>query len=207
MAKKKSSKVQANAKKKKFLSGMTQTLNTKSNVQNSLLETGKDLVVGVVGGGFIGAAIGKPSLLIGIAITGTGHFMDNRLLTSLGMGMMASNGFQTKSLKGLDGANSIEEIKARINTYKTSFLEKTYVDKIKALQNGKTKGTDGFGDVQYFTYPQNLLEGANDELEALNRIENHIANQGLQQAQISGITGIEGLDDIGEIIDFQDGIY
>lgn len=203
MAKKKS-KVQANAKKKKFLQGFTQTLDTKSNVQNSLLETGKDLIIGVVGGGFAGAAIGKPSLLIGIAITGTGHFMNNRLLTSLGMGMMASNGFQSKSLKGIDG---VEDMKERLNTYKKSFLEKTYIDKIKTLQKGKEKATDGVGEVQYFTYPQNLLEGATDEFDALNRIENHIANQGLQRSQITGITEFEGLDEIETLSEVQEAIY
>lgn len=203
MAKKKS-KVQANAKKKKFLQGFTQPLDTKSNVQNSLLETGKDLIIGVVGGGFAGAAIGKPSLLIGIAITGTGHFMNNRLLTSLGMGMMASNGFQSKSLKGVDG---IEDMKERLETYKNSFLEKTYVDKIKVLQKGKEKATDGVGEVQYFTYPQNLLEGVTDEMDALNRIENHIANQGLQRSQITGITEIEGLDEIEPLSNIQEAIY
>ena len=203
MAKKKS-KVQANAKKKKFLQGFTQTLDTKSNVQNSLLETGKDLIIGVVGGGFAGAAIGKPSLLIGIAITGTGHFMNNRLLTSLGMGMMASNGFQSNSLKGVDG---VDDMKERLNTYKKSFMEKTYIDKIKTLQKGKEKATDGVGEVQYFTYPQNLLEGATDEFDALNRIENHIANQGLQRSQITGITEFEGLDEIETLSEIQEAIY
>lgn len=203
MAKKKS-KVQANAKKKKFLQGFTQTLDTKSNIQNSLLETGKDLIIGVVGGGFAGAAIGKPSLLIGIAITGTGHFMNNRLLTSLGMGMMASNGFQSKSLKGVDG---VEDMKERLNTYKKSFLEKTYIDKIKAIQQGKTKATDGVGEVQYFTYPQNLLEGANDDFEILNRIENHIANQGLILSQVNGITEFDTPSEIGQLNDFQEAIY
>ncbi|MBK7763674.1 MAG: hypothetical protein IPI46_09915 [Bacteroidetes bacterium] len=203
MAKKKS-KVQANAKKKKFLQSMTQPLNTKSNVQNSLIETGKDLVIGVVGGGLVGAGIGKPSLLIGIAITGVGHYMDNRLIASFGMGMMASNGFQSKSLKGVDG---VEDMKERLNTYKKSFMEKTYIDKIKTLKQGKTKATDGFGEVQYFTYPQNLLEGANDDFDILNRIENHISNQGLQLSQVNGITEFETPLEMGELNDYQDAIY
>lgn len=203
MAKKKS-KVQAGAKKKKFLQSMSQPLNTKNDFKNSAIETGKDLIVGVVGGGFVGAGIGKPSLLIGIAITGVGHYMDNRLITSFGMGMMASNGFQNKSLKGVNG---IEDMKERLNTYKNSFMEKTYVDKIKALKQGKTKATDGVGEVQYFTYPQNLLEGATDEYDALNRIENHIANQGLQRSQITGITEFEGLDEIETLSEVQEAIY
>jgi hypothetical protein len=206
MAKKKSN-VQAKATKKKFLAGMTQTLDTKNNIQNSFVETGKDLIIGVVGGGVVGAAIGKPSLLIGIAITGTGHFMNNRLMTSLGMGMMASNGFQTKGLKGVEGVDGIEDIKERINTYKKSFMEKTYLDKIKTLQKGKSKAVDGMGEVQYFTYPQNLLEGANDDYDILNRIENHIANEGMQRAQINGITEFENSSEANQVIEFEDAIY
>lgn len=202
MAKKKS-KAQANAKKKKFMQSITQPLNTKSNVQNSLIETGKDLVIGVVGGGFVGAGIGKPSLLIGIAITGVGHYMDNRLITSFGMGMMASNGFQSKNLKGVNG---VEDMKERLNTYKQSFMEKTYIDKIKALKQGKTKATDGVGEVQYFTYPQNLLEGATDDYEILNRIENHISNQGLQLSQVNGITEFDTSSEMGEL-NYQEAIY
>ena len=203
MSKRRKNNRQAKAQKKKLLSGLMQPLETKSNIQNTLVETGKDLLIGVVGGGFAGAAIGKPSLIIGVLSTGAGHFFKNRLLVSFGMGMMASNGFQSKSVKGVQGTQGIEGIKERMATYKNSFLEKTYIDKIKALASKDKQGTDGLGDVQYFTYPQNLLEGADDDLRALNLIEQQVMNHGLQTAQVSGLNDVGTLD----AITFEEGIY
>ena len=49
-------------------------------------------------GGFAGAAIGRPSLLIGLVASGAGHYLENKLLSSLGMGLMASNNFSTKTI-------------------------------------------------------------------------------------------------------------
>ena len=197
MAKKKN-RFKASATKNKMMAGNAQPLDTKGKPINSLLETGKDLLIGVVGGGFAGAAMGKPSLIIGIVTTGVGHYMNNRLLASLGMGMMASNGFQTKTVSGVDGLDGVKE---RMKAYKDSFIEKTYIDKLKAIQAGKSKGTNGMGEVQYFTYPQNMLEGATDDFSLLNQIENQIANTGLQYSNVNG------LDEIGSMDDFSEAIY
>jgi len=195
MAKKKTNRFNAKAKKSKVMAGIAQPLDTKGKPLNSLIETGKDLVIGVVGGGFVGAAIGKPSLLIGIVATGVGHYIDNRLLASLGMGMMASNGFQTKSVNGVEGMDGLEGAKERLEAYKNTFLEKTYFDKLKALQKGKTKATNAIGDVQYFTYPQNMLEGATDDYAMLNHIENQIANTGLQYSNMNGLEEVGSMEE------------
>ena len=72
-----------NARKKNFLKGMNEELPTKGNVKNTVLETGKDLLVAVLGGGLIGSAIGRPSLAIGLVTTGTGHYTQNRLQNML----------------------------------------------------------------------------------------------------------------------------
>src|SRR5215212_5300987 len=93
MAKRKN-RYQKKAKKKHFLSGINGGLSTKGNAKNTMLETGKDILIGVLGGGLIGAAIGKPSLLIGIVTTGAGHYTGNKLVQVLGIGMMAGGGFQ-----------------------------------------------------------------------------------------------------------------
>lgn len=210
MSKRTKNKRQAKAQKQKMLTGLMQPLQTKSNMQNTLLETGKDLIIGVVGGGFTGAAIGKPSLIIGILSTGAGHFLGNRLLASFGMGMMASNGFQNKSsVKGIDEMEGFDGAKERIATYKDSFIEKTYLDKIKALANKNKKGTDGLGEVQYFTYPQNFLSGAEDDLRALNLIEQQVMNQGYQTAQVRGLDEVGSLEEIGSLdaVSFEEAIY
>jgi hypothetical protein len=170
MAKKKN-RYQDKAKKKHFLSGMNEGLPTKGNTKNTALETGKDILIGVLGGGLIGAAIGKPSLLIGIVTTGTGHYTGNKLLQILGIGMMAGGGFQkTTTVSGLEGLDGVKE---RLKAYKESMSDKFYLDKI---MKKKAATTNGIGELQYFTYPDTM----NGELAALNDIEQQIAESAMQ---------------------------
>ncbi len=187
--------------KKNILGSMTHNLETKGDVKNSLLETGKDILVGVVGGGLIGAAIGKPSLIIGIGVTGTGHYMGNRLATLLGIGMMAANGFQqSKSVQGLDGMD-MQSIKGRINAYKDNFIEKTYLDKVmnKNAAPGKQskEETAGFGELQFFNYP-NDRQAYHHDLTALDSIEQQIEESGMAHMQMTGI-GMGDMEEVGEI--------
>lgn len=183
--------------KKSSILGSMQSLPTKGNVKNSLLETGKDLLVGVIGGGLVGAAIGKPSLLIGLGMTGAGHFMDNRLATIFGIGIMASNGFQQKSVDGLDG---LEGIKDRIMAYKDSFSEKLFLDKLVK----KDGGTSGFGNLQYFNYQNEVnndmaLRGdyeMSGHLAALDNIERQIEESGFNRMQMTGSYDLEGAYDL-----------
>src|SRR5690349_10860351 len=122
---KKKNRYHKKAKMKGFLSGFAEATNTKGKLKDSALETSKDLLVGVIGGGVIGAIVGKPSLLIGLLATGAGHYTSNRLIQLLGIGMMASNGFQTKTtVSGLEGLDGVKE---RLQAYKDSFKEKFYL--------------------------------------------------------------------------------
>ena len=155
------------AKKKKFLGGLHSALSTRGNAKNTVLQTGKDILVGVLGGGLIGAAIGKPSLLIGIATTGAGHFTGNKLVQVLGIGMMAASGFQkSTTVSGLEG---LEGVKERMLAFKDSFSEKLFLDKILKKKGGTV------GDVQYFSY-----DSMNGNLAALDDIEDQIAQSALQ---------------------------
>ena len=158
------------AKKKHFLSGMNEGLPTKGNAKNTMLETGKDILIGVLGGGLIGAAIGKPSLLIGVVTTGAGHFTGNKLVQILGIGMMAGSGFQkVGTVSGIEGLDGIKE---RVLAFKESFTDRLYLDKILKK---KTATTNGIGDVQYFSY-----DTMNGSLAALDDIEDQIAQSALQ---------------------------
>ncbi len=169
---KKKNRYSQKAKKKHFLSGMNEELPTKGNAKNTLLETGKDILIGVLGGGLIGAVIGKPSLAVGIITTGAGHYTDNKLMQLLGIGMMAANGFQKSgAVSGLDGLAGVKE---RLQAYKESLSEKFYLDKIIKK---KQAGTSGFGELQYFSYPDSSVNG---ELAALDDIENQIAESAMQ---------------------------
>jgi hypothetical protein len=177
MSKKKNSYAKK-AKKKSFMQGMNSGLPTKGNVKNTLLETGKDLLVGVIGGGLVGAAIGKPSLAIGTLVTGVGHYADNRLATLFGIGIMASNGFQRgKSVSGLEGMDGIKD---RLMAYKESFGEKLYLDKII---KSKSEAANGIGSVQYFNYPE---EAYTINGPSLDEIEDQIAESGRRHYELSG---------------------
>ena len=166
------------ARKKGFLSGMNEELPTKGNVKNTMLETGKDLLVAVLGGGLIGSAIGRPSLAIGIVATGTGHYTQSRMLTLLGIGMMAANGFQRG--KGVNGLEGLDGVKERLMAYKENFSEKLYLDKI--LKQKSAAATNGIGELQYFNYDQEMNGG----LSALNSIEDQLIESGMQFQQMTG---------------------
>lgn len=177
---------QAGKAKKARVLAIAQELNTKGNAKNSAIETVKDLAVGVIGGGLAGAAVGKPSLLVGFAASLMGHYMGSSLTTSFGLGMMASGGYQIGSgavsgLSGLDGATE------RMKAFGTNIKQRLYIDKIvKAKDSTKDEGTSGLGNVQYFKYPQQ-----NQELDmgSLDDIEREIARSGEQyeRKQMSGI--------------------
>jgi hypothetical protein len=186
----------SNARKKNILNNMTQKLPTKGNAQNTAIETVKDIVLCVLGGGLLGAAIGKPSLVIGLGVTGAGHYTGNRAATMLGLGIMAANGFQNnKSVNGMDGFD-VASVKNRIMTYKNNFAGKLYLDKIMPGKTPANEDTNGFGELQFFSYP-NDVNGAGDELSgelsALDRIERQLEESGMEHMQVTG------LDDIGEV--------
>lgn len=194
MSKKKNTK--ASKAKKAHVLAIAKQLDTKGDAKNSAIESVKDLVVGVVGGGLAGAAVGKPSLLVGFGTSLIGHYMGSSLATSFGLGMMASGGYQISSgavngLSGLDGA------KERMKAFKDNIKQRLYLDKIIKPKQAEEKeeSTNGMGSVQYFKYPQQQ----NQELDmsGLDEIENAIARSGeqFQQRQMSGnydeVSGME----------------
>lgn len=210
MAKQKNNRYIAKAHKTAVIGAFHSKLDTKGNVKNTLLETGKDLLIGVLGGGIVGAAIGKPSLLIGLGVTGLGHYTDSRLATLLGVGLMASNGFQPKNtVAGLDG---LDGVKDRLQTYKDSFVQKLYLDKV--LQKA-TPAVSGIGELQYFNYGDYnppLTGGLNDAddlsggLAALDNIQQQIEDAGMARAQFGNmqpdLEGSEDMEGTGDITDY-----
>jgi hypothetical protein len=193
MAKKKN-RYQKKATKKHFLSGMNEGLPTKGNAKNTLLETGKDILIGVLGGGLIGAVIGKPSLVVGIVTTGVGHYTNNKLVQIFGIGIMAANGFQKSgTVSGLEGLAGVKE---RIKAYKESMSEKLYLDKILKK---KAAATNGVGELQYFTYPDTM----NGSLAALDDIEQQIVESAMQfQGRMTGDEDFQA-----GIVEMEDRLY
>jgi hypothetical protein len=168
MAKSRKKQYAKRAKRKGFMQGFGSQLDTKGNVKNTALETGKDILVGVLGGGLIGAAIGKPSLIVGIVTTGVGHYSGNKLTQLLGLGIMAANGLQKNTtVSGLEGMDGVKE---RVQAFKQGFTDRLYIDKLKKKTSS---GTNGFGDLQYFSYP-------NNDLAALDAIEDQLTDSAMQ---------------------------
>jgi hypothetical protein len=171
MAKRKKGRYTKKGKRQQIVQGFGSALKTEGSIKNSTIETGKGVLVGVLGGGLIGAAIGKPSFIVGVLTTGVGHYSGNKLTQMLGIGMMAANGFNktTTSVSGMDGLDGVKE---RLQAFKESFSEKIFIDKLK--KKGISGGaTAGFGDLQYFTYP-------NGDLAALDDIENQLTDSAMQ---------------------------
>ncbi len=158
------------AKRNNVLQGFSSELKTKGSIKNTAFETGKGILVGVLGGGLIGAAIGKPSLLIGLVTTGLGHYSGNKLTQILGLGIMAANGFQKAGAVG--GIEGLDGVKERVMAFKESFSEKLYLDKLKAKNMGGGT-TSGFGNLQYFSYP-------NGDLAALDAVEDQLTDSAAQ---------------------------
>ena len=162
-------------KRKRALHGMNITNTTGAKVKESVIQTGKDLLIGVIGGGIAGAVIGKPSLIIGAGVTGYGHYANKPTLTTFGIGMMAASGFNagTNATNGVDGF-SAEDIKTRIKSFKDSFTSKLFLDKI--IKKKIDGGANGVGAVQYYDYPH---ENKELDFSALDRLQNQIVQSGI----------------------------
>jgi hypothetical protein len=196
MSKKKSKKKSSKAKQhSKLLSGMTQRLETKGNIKNTFIETAKDVVVGAVGGGLAGAAIGKPSLLVGLGTSLVGHYVGVPMATSFGLGMMATGGYQIGSgmVNGLSGVDGVKE---RVKAFTENLKQRLYLDKIIKKKASTDEATNGMGSVQYFKYPKNETQEL--DMGSLDNIEQEIARLGEQyeRKQMSGISDeMAGMDD------------
>jgi hypothetical protein len=186
--------------RKKYLLGF---IPDTGNVKQAAIDTGKDLLIGAIGGGLAGAVLGRSSLLVGIAVTGISNYLKLRVGTSFGIGMMASGGYQTITSVNGTGQSGFEGVKERMQAFKEDLKQKLFLDKI--LKTKKTdEGTSGIGDVQYFTYPGNELNGD----AALDHIEQQIAASAnaYDAEQISGsydydMGEIEDSNLVGEVVD------
>jgi hypothetical protein len=166
-------------------------LDTEGDVKNSAIESLKSTALVLVGAG-VGAAIGKPSLLIGIGTTFIAHYMDSPRLSTIGAGMIAGGGIKIAS-GGVGDASvgGLEGVKERIKAFGSDIKDRLYVDRF--IKPKTTQGTDGLGEVQYFKYPNTELD-----MGTLNNLENEIARS---SEAYDNETPTGGLDDISGIED------
>lgn len=165
----------------------------KGDFKKTAIETGRDVLIGAIGGGLAGAVVGRSSFLVGIAVTGVGHYMGSNGAAAFGVGMMASGGYQ--AVAGMNGneRDGFDGIKDRMAAFKNEFKHKLFLDKIIKSKE-KEEGTNGMGEVQYITYPNGKeLEGAFDELD---RIERQVAESAKNFERKQSFSG--GFGTLGE---------
>lgn len=154
-------------KKAQIMAFLKEDLATEGSLKNSALEMLKTGAVGVIGAG-AGAAIGKPSLLIGLGVIMAGHYYKSNKIIAVGTGMLASSAY--KAMKGVDGTgvDGLDGAKERLKAFGQDLKERLYLDKIKSLISKKTtekSGTDGLGEVSYFNPNSPLDMGSLDAIE------------------------------------------
>ena len=211
----KRNRYQQKIRKRAMIAQLSSRLETKGNIKHTAMETGKDVLVGVLIGGLSAAIIGKPAFLIGLGVTGLGHYAGNTLASTIGLGMMASGNIVGGAVSGLDGMNGIKE---RMQAFKQSMMERTYLDKLAKKSDPVVSGT--IGELQYFDYGQ--MAGATDnpelygDLAALNSIEQQVEEAGRARLQGAGMgnhqpdvskvpnTAERYLDSMGDIDDISD---
>lgn len=198
MAKNKKNRYSEKAQRSGFINDLKNGLPTKGSIKNTAIETGKDLLIGVVGGGLIGAAIGRPSLLAGIGVTGLGHFMGQRLVSLVGIGMMASGGFKTQA--AVSGVDGLEGVKERLLAYRDTMKDKLYLDKIL-----KKKPVAGVGNLQYFNYPQEVQGLYGGGLDALDAIDDQLEESAMGRLQMGTIDAADAVEAMeGGLADVED---
>ena len=179
-------KYQKKANKKTMLEGITSDLETKGDVKNTLIETGKDLLVGGIGGSLVGAVIGRLSLAIGAVVTGIGHYTKSRLTSMFGVGMMAGGAITPPTLAGKEDQDLMDGIKERATAFKDNLIHRTFLDKVLPSAQGapaeeeQTQAEEqSVGEIKYFVYPGSEekpteLEGPEIDLTALDHYQQKV---------------------------------
>lgn len=181
------------AGKKEKMLAILKELETEGDIKNSFIETLKTAAVGLVGAG-AGAAIGRPSLLVGLGTIVAGHYFNSSRALCFGAGMIASGGY--KMATGIQGTEvgGLEGMKERVKAFGSDIKDRLYLDKVikpKAKPN-TTEGIDGPGEVQYFKYPNNEIN-----MGSLEAIEDEIAksSERFEQRQFAGEEDVAGVEE------------
>ncbi len=171
--------------------------------KKTMANTGRDIIIGGIGGGLAGTIIGRFSFLTGIVVAGVGHALNSPATAGFGIGLMASGGFQgIKSVNGVDGAEGVEGIKERLSHYKETIKKQFFLDKLSKSTNAKIANNtnedndedkNGVGNVQYFKHPnqeESEMNGANElDFSEANKLEQQIEASAKAYAQKQGMSG------------------
>lgn len=125
------------------LNGSPKTENEKSNkdkFKSTAEGLGRDLILGVIGGGLAGAILGRYSFVLGLGVAGLGHYSENKMLSALGLGMMATGTYQALTGKEQDPSKPLmEKVTERVEAFKSDFKRKLWIDKFNEKKEVKKK--------------------------------------------------------------------
>lgn len=210
--------IYAQKAKQKTLMGLGSTsaqVETKGDIKKTMAYTGRDILIGGLGGALAGALAGRTSLVIGAAVSGAGHYFGSPATAMFGVGMMASGGYQT--LSGLSGTerDGFEGVKERFTNFQNNLKRQLFLDKILPKKKApaadtEQETTNGVGNVKYFESGSEEVSGL-DYSEA-NRIQEQINDSARQfesqhkqfsgtDDEVSGVEGTDGVDGIDGIED------
>lgn len=117
---------------KKKLSGTNSYLLKGKNEKwkETAKDVGKDLLIGVLGGGLAAATIGKSSFLVGLTLSAYGHHTENKSLSTLGLGMMASG-----SMSALNSQCKTPALQERLKLFQDELKRKLFLEKLNPPKN------------------------------------------------------------------------
>jgi hypothetical protein len=182
-------------------SGTPAKAGKKNSVTETLIETGKYLAF-VAGGGVLGAAIGKPSLYLGLPVALYAFYKKMPLLGAAAVSAMftpvivpttATSGYE--DMEGIDIKQLETDAKARLEAYFKGISDKLYLPKSTANKTLQpVTGLNGNEDAMYFINPNSMGEAP--DLSRLDKIQEQIAQ--LSAGNGTAITGY-GEDDLNNI--------
>lgn len=173
----------ATKNRKEKILALLQDAETKGDAKGSFVEGLKTTAAGIAGA-FVGGAIGRPSLMVGMGATIAGHYFGSGKLASFGVGMMTMGGAKVMGMNGTS-ANGFEGVKERMKAVAQDFKHRLYIDKFIKPKKKADDGTSGLGDVgkvQYFKYPSQELD-----MGSLDAIEQEI----LRNTEVNDVNGME----------------
>lgn len=137
----------------------------------------RDITIGVIGGGLASAILGRYSFVLGLGVAGYGHYSQNKMLSALGLGMMASGTFHALTGRDQDDKKSVgEKVTERVDAFKSEVKRKLWLDYFE-----RKKGT-----IKKQTQNKNDEANENEEQEELNGTVYNHEEQILQQPEVKG---------------------
>lgn len=137
-----------------------------------------------------GAALGKHSLLPGLALTIWGVHKQNKFLTAAGLGVSVTSGYKsltsgraTTGMEGLDAKTAITEAKDRVTNFFQNFSEKLYLPKSSPETVNGLAGEEE--PVTYFVNPYSRPKEL--DMSAIDKIQAQIAEMGTTKTSLNSL--------------------